>query len=169
MIFHDLLRAGFIYDAESGQCSGGITSAATEYKAPAEMLTDNGRQYTSWRGKVQFEKEMVRMQIRHIRSQPHHPQTQGKIERFWKTIKEEFFSRTLFDGFEDMQNRTKLWIQYYNFKRPHQALADCAGRSFLRGVARCAPGGGERDRGQCASDGAYGCSPQAVLSCGADG
>jgi transposase InsO family protein len=99
-----------------------LRRAATEYKAPAEMLTDNGRQYTSWRGKAQFEKEMIRMQIRHIRSQPHHPQTQGKIERFWKTIKEEFFARTLFDGFEDMQNRTRLWIQYYNFKRPHQGI-----------------------------------------------
>ena len=99
-----------------------LRRAATEYKAPAEMLTDNGRQYTSWRGKAQFEKEMNRMQIRHIRSQPHHPQTQGKIERFWKTIKEEFFARTLFDGFEDMQNRTRLWIQYYNFKRPHQGI-----------------------------------------------
>jgi transposase InsO family protein len=96
--------------------------AASEYKAPAEMLTDNGRQYTSWRGQAQFEKEMHRMDIKHIRSQPHHPQTQGKIERFWKTIKEEFFNRTLFEGFEDMQNRTKLWIQYYNFKRPHQGI-----------------------------------------------
>ncbi len=96
--------------------------AVSEYKVPAEMLTDNGRQYTSWRGQAQFEKEMHRMEIRHIRSQPHHPQTQGKIERFWKTIKEEFFSRTLFEGFEDMQNRTKLWIQYYNFKRPHQGI-----------------------------------------------
>jgi transposase InsO family protein len=96
--------------------------AVTEYKAPAEMLTDNGRQYTSWRGRAQFEKEMNRMQIRHIRSRPHHPQTLGKIERFWKTIKEEFFTRTLFDGFEDMQNRTRLWLQYYNFKRPHQGI-----------------------------------------------
>ena len=96
--------------------------AVSEYKAPVEMLTDNGRQYTSWRGVAQFEKEMHRMEIHHIRSQPHHPQTQGKIERFWKTIKEEFFSRTLFEGFEDMQNRTKLWVQYYNFKRPHQGI-----------------------------------------------
>ena len=96
--------------------------AVSEYKVPAEMLTDNGRQYTSWRGKAQFEKEMHRLEIRHIRSQPHHPQTQGKIERFWKTIKEEFFSRTLFEGFEDMQNRTRLWVQYYNFKRPHQGI-----------------------------------------------
>jgi transposase InsO family protein len=99
-----------------------LRRAATDYTPPKEMLTDNGRQYTSWRGQAQFEKEMIRMQIKHIRSQPHHPQTQGKIERFWKTIKEEFFSRTLFDSFEDMQNRTKLWIQYYNFKRPHQGI-----------------------------------------------
>lgn len=99
-----------------------LRRAVVEHKAPVEMLTDNGRQYTSWRGQAQFEKEMVRMQIKHIRSQPHHPQTQGKIERFWKTIKEEFFARTLFDGFEDMQDRTRLWIQYYNFKRPHQGI-----------------------------------------------
>lgn len=99
-----------------------LRQAVSEYKAPAEMLTDNGRQYTSWRGVAQFEKEMHRMEIKHIRSQPHHPQTQGKIERFWKTIKEEFFNRTLFEGFEDMRNRTKLWVQYYNFKRPHQGI-----------------------------------------------
>ena len=36
--------------------------AASEYKAPVEMLTDNGRQYTSWRGQAQFEKEMHRME-----------------------------------------------------------------------------------------------------------
>lgn len=96
--------------------------AAMEHKAPKEMLTDNGRQYTSWRGRSEFEKEMMRAQIRHIRSRPHHPQTQGKIERFWKTIKEEFLTRTLFAGFEDLQERTRLWLQYYNFQRPHQGI-----------------------------------------------
>jgi transposase InsO family protein len=99
-----------------------LRRAVSEYRPPREMLTDNGRQYTSWRGQAQFEKEMHRMEIKHIRSQPHHPQTQGKIERFWKTIKEEFFSRTLFEGFEDMRERTKLWVQYYNFRRPHQGI-----------------------------------------------
>jgi transposase InsO family protein/transposase-like protein len=96
--------------------------ATMEYKAPKEMLTDNGRQYTSWRGRSEFEKEMSRAQIRHIRSRPHHPETQGKIERFWKTIKEEFLNRTLFAGFEDLQERTRLWLQYYNFRRPHQGI-----------------------------------------------
>jgi transposase InsO family protein/transposase-like protein len=96
--------------------------AALTYPAPKEMLTDNGRQYTSWRGKSEFEKEMTRAQIRHIRSRPHHPQTLGKIERFWKTIKEEFLSQALFENFDDFQERTRLWIQYYNFRRPHQGI-----------------------------------------------
>lgn len=96
--------------------------AAGEYKAPKEMLTDNGRQYSTWRGRSEFDKEMARSQVRHITSRPHHPQTQGKIERFWKTIKEELLTRTIFSGFEDLQERVRLWVQYYNFRRPHQGI-----------------------------------------------
>lgn len=96
--------------------------ATQTYPAPKEMLTDNGRQYTSWRGRSEFEKEMTRTQIHHIRSRTHHPQTLGKIERFWKTIKEEFLTPTLFESFEDLQERTRLWVQYYNFRRPHQGI-----------------------------------------------
>jgi len=96
--------------------------AVMEYQAPKEMLTDNGRQYATWRGRSEFEKEMTRAQIRHITSRPHHPQTQGKIERFWKTIKEELLTRTIFSGFEDLQERVRLWVQYYNFRRPHQGI-----------------------------------------------
>ena len=96
--------------------------AAMDYQAPKEMLTDNGRQYATWRGRSEFDKEMTRVQIRHITSRPHHPQTQGKIERFWKTIKGELLSRTIFSGFEDLQERIRLWVQYYNFRRPHQGI-----------------------------------------------
>ena len=57
-----------------------------EYGVPREMLTDNGRQYTNWRGKTRFEREMKKDRVKHIRSRPHHPMTLGKIERFWKSI-----------------------------------------------------------------------------------
>ena len=53
-----------------------------EYGVPREMLTDNGRQYTNWRGKTRFEREMKKDRVKHIRSRPHHPMTLGKIERF---------------------------------------------------------------------------------------
>jgi transposase InsO family protein len=67
--------------------------AISEYGVPREMLTDNGRQYTNWRGSTRFERELKKDRVKHIKSRPHHPMTLGKIERFWKTIQTEFFHR----------------------------------------------------------------------------
>ena len=96
--------------------------AVGEYGVPKEMLTDNGRQYTNWRGKTRFEQELAKERIRHIRSQPHHPMTLGKIERLWKTIWGEFLCRAQFDSFEEARERVRLWVKYYNHKRPHQGI-----------------------------------------------
>ena len=96
--------------------------AVVEYGAPKEMLTDNGRQYVNWKGKTQFEKELKRDGVEHLRSQPHHPQTLGKIERFWKTIKEEFLDRAIFENFEQARERIAFWVKYYNHQRPHQGI-----------------------------------------------
>lgn len=93
-----------------------------EYGVPREMLTDNGRQYTNWRGKTRFEKEMKKDRVKHIRSRPHHPMTLGKIERFWKSIQNEFLFRAQFDSFEQAVERTVYWIKYYNYNRPHQGI-----------------------------------------------
>ncbi len=99
-----------------------LRCAVGEYGVPKEMLTDNGRQYTSWRGTTRFEAELKKDRIAHIKSQPHHPMTLGKIERFWKSIYGEFLSRVQFDSFEDAQQRLALWVKYYNCKRPHQGI-----------------------------------------------
>ena len=96
--------------------------AASEYNPPKEMLTDNGRQYTSWRGHSRFELELKKDKIHHIKSQPHHPMTLGKIERFWKTIYLEFLVRAQFESFEDAAERIRQWVKYYNHKRPHQGI-----------------------------------------------
>jgi len=96
--------------------------ATGEYGVPKEMLTDNGRQYVNWRGTTRFEKELKKERIKHIRSQPHHPMTLGKIERFWKTILQEFLLRSQFDSFEDARERIELWVKYYNHRRPHQGI-----------------------------------------------
>lgn len=96
--------------------------AVAEYGVPREMLTDNGRQYTNWRGKTRFEHEMRKDRVKHIRSRPHHPMTLGKIERFWKSIFAEFLQRAQFDSFDDAVARCALWVKYYNYKRPHQGI-----------------------------------------------
>jgi transposase InsO family protein len=96
--------------------------AVGEFGAPKEMLTDNGRQYASWRGKTKFQKELNKDHVHHIRSAPHHPMTLGKIERFWQTLKDEFLSRARFETFEEAKERIAYWVKYYNHKRTHQGL-----------------------------------------------
>src|SRR6266567_7774876 len=96
--------------------------AAAEFSPPKEMLTDNGRQYTSWRGTSRFEAELQKDRVAHFKSRPHHPMTLGKIERFWASIWQEFLARAQFESFESARERIKLWIKYYNHKRPHQGI-----------------------------------------------
>ena len=96
--------------------------AVGEYGVPKEVLTDRGRQYTNWRGTTRFERELGKDRVKHIRSQAHHPMTLGKIERFWKTIYEEFLVRSQFGSFEEAQERVRHWVKYYNHKRPHQGI-----------------------------------------------
>jgi len=96
--------------------------AAAEYQPPKEMLTDNGREYVNWRGTTRFQAEMKKNGTHHFKSRPHHPMTLGKIERFWESIWQEFLSRAQFESFESARERIRLWIKYYNHKRPHQGI-----------------------------------------------
>jgi len=96
--------------------------AVGAYGVPKEMLTDNGKQYAAWQGKTRFQMELAKDRIHHIRSAPHHPMTLGKIERFWKTIWEEFLERARFDTFESAVERIGYWVKYYNHQRPHQGI-----------------------------------------------
>ena len=97
-------------------------TAITEYGVPKEMLTDNGRQYTNWRGTSRFEAELKKESVRHIKSRPQHPMTLGKVERFWRTIWDEYLGRAQFDSFESAQARLALWVKHYNHRRPHSSL-----------------------------------------------
>jgi transposase InsO family protein len=85
--------------------------AVGEYGVPKEVLTDRGRQYTNWRGTTRFERELVKDRVKHLKSQAHHPMTLGKIERFWKTIYEEFLVRAQFGSFEEAMERIRQWVR----------------------------------------------------------
>ncbi len=96
--------------------------AVGEYGVPKEVLTDRGRQYTNWRGTTRFERELGKDRVKHIKSQAHHPMTLGKIERFWKTVYEEFLVRAQFGSFVEALERIRQWVKYHNHKRPHQGI-----------------------------------------------
>lgn len=99
-----------------------LRAAIASYGLPEEILTDNGPQYVTWRGKSQFSKELEQQGIRQIVSRARHPQTLGKIERFWGTLWRECLQRAVFLDLEDARRRIGLFIDHYNFQRPHQGL-----------------------------------------------
>jgi len=61
---------------------GGIAN----HGPPTEVLTDNGAQYVTWRGKSAFTRLCERRGIKQIVARPRRPQTLGKAERFWGTL-----------------------------------------------------------------------------------
>jgi transposase InsO family protein len=99
-------------------------AAIEKHGMPKEVLSDNGRQYHSWRGKSQFTDMLLKLGIRHIRSRPYHPQTCGKIESFWRNLYQECLSKVPLSTFEEAVEKIGEYIEYYNFKRPHQGIGN---------------------------------------------
>ena len=99
-----------------------LRSAVTNFNPPSEILTDNGSQYVTWRGKSRFARELERRGIKHIVARPRRPQTLGKVERFWGTLWREFLELAVFVDLEDARRRIGHFVSHYNFLRPHQGI-----------------------------------------------
>ena len=99
-----------------------LRTAISSYGAPEEILTDNGTQYVTWRGKSAFTKELEKRGIRQVVASPRRPQTLGKIERFWGTLWRECIETAVFLDLADAQRRIGHFIDYYNFQRTHQGI-----------------------------------------------
>jgi transposase InsO family protein len=102
---------------------------------PQEVLTDQGRQYFSWRGKSDFQKLLDKEGIRHVVARSHHPQTLGKCERFWETIGQEFWERVKPQELEDTRERLAHFIAHYNHFRPHQGIGGMTPADRFFGLA----------------------------------
>ncbi len=92
------------------------------YGPPEEVLTDNGPQYVTWRGKSLFSQEMTKQGVKQVVARRYHPQTLGKIERFWGTLWKECLHDAVMIDVEDARKRIGHFIDDYNFRRPHQSL-----------------------------------------------
>lgn len=65
---------------------------------------------------------LMRLGIRILHGRPHHPQTQGKVERFHRTLQTELVSRHTWSNLEECQLAFDVWRSQYNYERPHEAL-----------------------------------------------
>ena len=90
------------------------------------ILTDNGKEYTThWaNGKHEYEKFLRQNSIRHTRIKPRTPQSNGIVERFNRTLAEEFYQiammKKIYSSLSELQNDLNQFIYYYNFKRTNQ-------------------------------------------------
>jgi transposase InsO family protein len=112
-----------------------LRASLTAYGVPDEILTDNGSQYVTWRGKSAFSKELEKRGVKQIVAAPRRPQTLGKIERFWGTLWRECIESAVFVDLGDARQRIGLFIDHYNFQRPHQGIDGLAPADRFFGAA----------------------------------
>ena len=94
-----------------------------EYGMPNSILSDNGAQFAGFKqGYTHFEKWLMNNNILPIHGRIKHPQTQGKIERFHRTMKNELLNHNDFTDVNDADLALQNWRIKYNNIRPHEAL-----------------------------------------------
>lgn len=105
-----------------------------EYKIQfEEVITDNGPEF-SGRGNKEnhpFERMLLELGIKHRYTRPYRPQTNGKVERFWRTLNEDLIEGTTFDSLEHFKNELMEYLIYYNNVRCHQGINGQAPKAFL--------------------------------------
>ena len=103
-----------------------LTRAFQRYGLPDRMLMDNGAPwgYTQQHRHTRLSAWLIRMDIAISHGRPYHPQTQGKEERFHRTLRLEVLDRRpAWTDLADVQHALDAWRTVYNFERPHDALA----------------------------------------------
>ena len=103
-----------------------LVSIFRRYGLPWRMAMDNGSPWAAYyHGRTcytEFSVWLIRLGIRLSFSRPHHPQTQGKVERFHRTLAIELLRDQLWTNKQECQRALEKWRAQYNLIRPHEAL-----------------------------------------------
>ena len=100
-----------------------LHNAGVRHGKPRKLLTDQGRGFYTWSvERTAFQHYLDEMKIEHIVSDPHSPETCGKVERLIQTIKKELLHKVRFCGYEEARLGIDAFIHSYNFDRPHQGI-----------------------------------------------
>jgi transposase InsO family protein len=84
----------------------------------ARIISDNGGQFIS----KDFKELLVLLNLGHTQTSANHPQSNGKLERFNRTLKTEHVRRSAYFDYQDAVIRMRQWIIYYNSERLHSAV-----------------------------------------------
>jgi transposase InsO family protein len=122
--FNLLLHAG--RNTSAAQVQPLLYEAFMRYGLPLRINADNGPPWGSCKdprvGLTQLTVWLIRLGVRISHSRPHHPQTNGKLERFHRSLDVEVLAGRHFADHAEVQRRFDAWRLSYNCERPHEAL-----------------------------------------------
>ena len=108
-----------------------IRNAVIAYGRPNQILADNGTQFRNLIGKLgtKYTNLLENLDITPIFAKPHHPQTKGKIERWFGTVKQMFLvearnqvKNESNSSLADFNQKFKKWVDWYNNEKTHRSL-----------------------------------------------
>jgi transposase InsO family protein len=109
-------------DEKGATCVGflrrAIAWSATRGVTVVRIMTDNG---TGYRSKIHAN-AVAELEIKHLRTRPYRPRTNGKAERFIKTLQAEWAYAVSYQNHHQRAQALAPWLEYYNKRRPHSAL-----------------------------------------------
>ena len=97
--------------------ASGLDQATVAHRP--RLLSDNGSSYISG----ELAQWLDQRKMEHVRGAPHHPQTQGKIERWHQTLK----NRILLENYYlpgDLEAQVSAFVEHYNHRRYHESLSN---------------------------------------------
>ena len=108
----------------------------------SRILTDRGTEYCGSHDRHEYELYLAVENIDHSRTKTKSPQTNGIVERFHKTMLDEFyriaFRKTIYATIDELQADLDAWLIEYNEARPHQGRY-CFGKTPMQTFLDAAP------------------------------
>jgi transposase InsO family protein len=133
----DRTRLAYVeaHDRQDGAAAAGFMARALAWFAGLgvqveRVLTDNGWCYRS----QAFQQVLAQAGARHRRTRPYRPQTNGKAERFNRTLATEWSYGQLYTTNQARLDTLPLWLHHYNCHRPHTALDGRSPMQLLNNV-----------------------------------
>ena len=104
-----------------------FNKTAAQHGYPASTLTDNGMVYTTRLatgvgGRNRFETRLATLGITQKNSQPGHPTTCGKVERFQQTMKKWSTAKPPATTISELRQTINAFVSEYNYRRPHSSI-----------------------------------------------
>ncbi|HEY4301430.1 MAG TPA: IS481 family transposase [Candidatus Didemnitutus sp.] len=128
-VLDDHSRFNLVLDAAGQRTGSAVQAALTEafatYGLPEAILCDHGSPWAAAEPvcpHTTFTVWLLRLGVRVLHGRPRHPQTQGKDERFHRTLEHELLKRHTWQDLAHCAREFPAYRQRYNCERPHDSL-----------------------------------------------